>query len=220
MDRPAFGVHLDVCNVINSPERFYRNSEVISDCFRKLGPWIVSCHAKDLAWIVELNVHFQEVIPGRGEVDYRAYLSELSQLPVETPADARTFEDLRRVRRRQALHSKSSLTDRSLQIRMTRRDFVAAAALPALASTTRLPIRKAVLFEMLPKSMSIADRFKLAVDTGFEAIECPTTPDQHTAEEMKKASEIAGLPIHSVMNHGALEISALLGGSGGGRRES
>jgi sugar phosphate isomerase/epimerase len=25
------------------------------------------------------------VIPGRGEIDYRTYLSELSQLPVETP---------------------------------------------------------------------------------------------------------------------------------------
>ena len=85
VDRPAFGVHLDVCNVINSPERFYRNGEVIADCFRKLGPWVVSCHAKDLAWVVELNVHFQEVIPGRGEVDYRTYLGELSQLPAETP---------------------------------------------------------------------------------------------------------------------------------------
>jgi len=85
VDRTAFGVHLDVCNIINSPERFYHNSEVIAGCFRKLGPWIISCHAKDLAWIVELNVHFQEVIPGRGQVDYRTYLDELSRLPAETP---------------------------------------------------------------------------------------------------------------------------------------
>ncbi|HTQ56074.1 MAG TPA: sugar phosphate isomerase/epimerase family protein [Bryobacteraceae bacterium] len=83
---------------------------------------------------------------------------------------------------------------------MTRRDFVATAALPALAATTRLPIRKAVLFEMLPKSLSIADRCKLAIDTGFQATECPTTPDQHTAEEIKKGAEGAGLVIHSVMN--------------------
>jgi sugar phosphate isomerase/epimerase len=48
-------------------------------------PWIVSCHAKDLAWIPEMNVHFVEVIPGRGEVDYRAYLSELSRLPADAP---------------------------------------------------------------------------------------------------------------------------------------
>src|SRR5436190_845720 len=84
---------------------------------------------------------------------------------------------------------------------MTRRTFFATAALPAMAAAgTRLPIRKAVLFEMLPKSMSIADRFKLAVDTGFQATECPTTPDERAAEEMKKASEAASLPIHSVMN--------------------
>src|SRR5437899_10610700 len=85
VDRPGFGVHMDVCNGINSPARFYRNSEFIAECFRKLGPWIVSCHAKDLEWKVELNVHFQEVAPGRGQVDYAEYLRELSKLPVDAP---------------------------------------------------------------------------------------------------------------------------------------
>jgi sugar phosphate isomerase/epimerase len=85
VDRPAFAVHLDVCNVINSPERFYNNKAVIEDCFRKLARWIVSCHAKDLAWIPEYNVHFAEVIPGRGVVDYGAYLHELSMLAVDAP---------------------------------------------------------------------------------------------------------------------------------------
>ncbi len=84
---------------------------------------------------------------------------------------------------------------------MTRRKFVASAALPALASAAgRLPIRKAVLFDMLPKSLSVADRCKLAVDTGFQATECPTTPDPRAAEEIKKGADAAGLPIHSVMN--------------------
>jgi sugar phosphate isomerase/epimerase len=85
IDRKPFGVHLDVCNVVNSPERFYNNKAVIEDCFRKLGPWITSCHAKDLAWIPEYNVHFAEVVPGRGEIDYAAYLRELSKLPVDAP---------------------------------------------------------------------------------------------------------------------------------------
>ena len=85
VDRKAFGVHLDVCNVINSPARFYNNKSVIEECFRKLGPWIASCHAKDLAWIPEYNVHFAEVIPGRGEIDYAAYLAELSRLAVDAP---------------------------------------------------------------------------------------------------------------------------------------
>ena len=85
VDRSAFGVHLDVCNVVNSPERFYINGAVIEECFRKLGKWIASCHAKDLAWVPEYNVHFAEVIPGRGEIDYAVYLRELSRLAVDAP---------------------------------------------------------------------------------------------------------------------------------------
>jgi sugar phosphate isomerase/epimerase len=85
VDRPAFGVHLDVCNGVNCPKRFYDNSAYIGECFDKLGRWIVSCHAKDLAWIIELNLHFQEVVPGRGQIDYTRYLSELSKLP-QAPA--------------------------------------------------------------------------------------------------------------------------------------
>lgn len=74
-----------MCNVINSPVRFYSNKAVIEECFRKLGQWVVSCHAKDLAWVPEYNVHFAEVIPGRGEIDYAAYLREISKLPVDAP---------------------------------------------------------------------------------------------------------------------------------------
>lgn len=86
VDRPAFGVHLDVCNGVNCPRRFYNNSAFIAECFQKLGRWIVSCHAKDLQWITELNVHFQEVVPGRGQIDYRQYLRSLNQLTgTDTP---------------------------------------------------------------------------------------------------------------------------------------
>jgi sugar phosphate isomerase/epimerase len=85
IDRKAFGVHMDVCNVINSPARFYQNGEVIKDCFSKLGRWIISCHAKDLQWVIELNVHFLEVIPGRGQMDYKTYLTQIAECPVEAP---------------------------------------------------------------------------------------------------------------------------------------
>jgi sugar phosphate isomerase/epimerase len=85
VDRPAFGVHMDVCNGVNSPQRFYENSAFIGECFRVLGPWIVSCHAKDLAWITELNIHFQEVVPGKGQIDYGRYLLEISRLPGHIP---------------------------------------------------------------------------------------------------------------------------------------
>ncbi len=85
VDRKAFAVHLDVCNGINCPQRFYQNADFIRECFRKLGPFIISCHAKDLRWDIELNVHFEEVVPGRGQVDYGAYLGELAQLGRDVP---------------------------------------------------------------------------------------------------------------------------------------
>lgn len=85
IDRKAFGVHLDVCNAVNSPARFYGNAVFTAECFKKLGPWIVSCHAKDLEWKVEMNVHFVEVVPGRGGIDYRPYLRGISQLPGDAP---------------------------------------------------------------------------------------------------------------------------------------
>jgi hexulose-6-phosphate isomerase len=87
----------------------------------------------------------------------------------------------------------------------TRRTFffsVAAGSLAAVAPApaSRLPIRKAVEFSMTPKTMSILERFQVAKDAGFEAIECNTEPDAAKAEEMLAASKKAGLPIHSVMN--------------------
>ena len=85
VDRPAFGVHLDVCNGINSPTRFYKNADYTRECFAKMGRWIMSCHAKDLHWVTELNVHFLEVIPGRGEIDYRPYLRGIAGMPTEAP---------------------------------------------------------------------------------------------------------------------------------------
>ena len=90
---------------------------------------------------------------------------------------------------------------------MERRTFLAGiaaistnAALRAQAADNVLPIKRAVEFEMLPKSLSIGDRMRLARDSGFEQVECPTTPDSAQAAEIKRGAEQAGLRIHSVMN--------------------
>jgi sugar phosphate isomerase/epimerase len=85
VDRKAFAVHLDPCNLVNSPEQFYRNADLLNECFDKLGRWIVSCHAKDLTWDIEMNVHFREVVPGTGSLDYATYLRRLAQLPQNPP---------------------------------------------------------------------------------------------------------------------------------------
>jgi hexulose-6-phosphate isomerase len=86
----------------------------------------------------------------------------------------------------------------------SRRAFLAAAAGAAVstaaAGAERLPIHKAVLFGMLPKNLSIRDRFQLAHDAGFEQMECSTTPDPKEASEILEASKRTGVRIHSVMN--------------------
>ena len=85
---------------------------------------------------------------------------------------------------------------------MDRREFLAlTATLPtAFAAQSRLPIQKALYAGMLPRNLSYADRFKLVRDTGFEAVECDTAPEQKVADEIKKAAEAAGIRIHGVMN--------------------
>lgn len=82
IDRPAFAAHIDIANIINSPERFYQNTALINDTFKKLGKWIVSCHAKD---VVGKDVHFAETMPGRGGMDYVTYLRNVIELPREVP---------------------------------------------------------------------------------------------------------------------------------------
>jgi len=84
---------------------------------------------------------------------------------------------------------------------MTRRTFLAASvAAPVLAAPGRLPIQKAVLLSMLPRSLPYLERFRIGRDAGFELIECPTTPDRAEAEQIRDASRKSGLKIHSVMN--------------------
>ena len=99
VDRKAFAVHLDPCNLVHSPERYYRSSDLVRECYAKLGPHVASVHAKDLAWEVEMAVHFREVRIGLGSIDYGVFLAEharhapgaplmLEHLPNETEYDA------------------------------------------------------------------------------------------------------------------------------------
>jgi hexulose-6-phosphate isomerase len=66
--------------------------------------------------------------------------------------------------------------------------------------------KKAVLVSMLPKELSIKDRFALARELGFEATEVHTVTDKAEADAMKAASEATGLKIHSIMNEAHWEF--------------
>jgi len=85
IDRSAFAVHFDPVNIINSPTTYYHNDVLIKDFIRKLGPHIKNVHAKDILLHSKLTLHFDEVIPGQGNVNYRTLLHELHQLNRDTP---------------------------------------------------------------------------------------------------------------------------------------
>jgi L-ribulose-5-phosphate 3-epimerase len=71
-------------------------------------------------------------------------------------------------------------------------------------------IHKSTLISMLPKELSYADRFALARDAGFEAIEMQTMAKDDEAAEVKEAAKKTGLRVHSVMNmdHWRLPLSS------------
>jgi sugar phosphate isomerase/epimerase len=85
IDHDHFGVHIDMVNVICSPEAYYHNGEIIKEWFDKLGSYILSCHAKDIRISDRLTTHLDECRPGQGELDYPVYLSCLTQLDPDTP---------------------------------------------------------------------------------------------------------------------------------------
>ena len=64
----------------------------------------------------------------------------------------------------------------------------------------RATLRKSTLISMLPRQQSYAERFALARDAGFEAVEMQTIAADAEAAEIKEASAKTGLKIHSVMN--------------------
>lgn len=108
IDRKGFGVHFDPVNVISNPRTYYRNGEMIRDFFAKLGPHIRNCHAKDILLRGSLTVHLDEVRPGLGNLDYRAFLTELNKLHPDT-THYRASLDQRSVPASRGLHFRHCL---------------------------------------------------------------------------------------------------------------
>lgn len=87
VNRPQAGVHLDICNTMNEPRRFYANAEFIRHTFSLLKEHIVSLHLKDIALLGDsLTVAFGEVLLGTGGMDYITLMEEIGKLPADIPA--------------------------------------------------------------------------------------------------------------------------------------
>ena len=81
INRDRFAAHLDPVNIVVSPETYFNNGQLIRESFKKLGPYIKSCHAKDITIDETIYTpHLSELRPGLGKLDYNVFLTELSKL--------------------------------------------------------------------------------------------------------------------------------------------
>jgi sugar phosphate isomerase/epimerase len=85
VDRKEFAAHLDPVNFVFTARQYWDTGALIRECFEKLGAWVVSCHAKDIVLRHQAALHFDEIIPGEGQLDYRTFLRELDRLPADVP---------------------------------------------------------------------------------------------------------------------------------------
>lgn len=101
----------------------------------------------------------------------------------------------------------------------TRRTFLTSLAAGALGvgfarqqrgAASPAAIKKAVLVTMLPERPTYIERFRIAREAGFDAIEMQTVVRADESSEILEASQRVGLRIHSVMNsaHWAAPLSS------------
>ena len=85
VDREAAGVHMDIINMINTPQRYFFPEAFLQECFDKLGNRIVSCHLKDIKLLDDLTFQLKEVSCGEGSFPLRAYLDLADQYNKDMP---------------------------------------------------------------------------------------------------------------------------------------
>ncbi len=94
---------------------------------------------------------------------------------------------------------------------ISRRELLMTTGITALAATdtaasadTASPKgpKKSVMWTMLPSSLTVEERMKLAARTGFAGVEVPPTNDATEIARMKSAATAANIHIHSVIYGG------------------
>ena len=95
---------------------------------------------------------------------------------------------------------------------------VSAASRSAQAGENTGRIKKALKYQMIQSKLSVTDKFKMLKDLGYDGVEIPTK-DKTDRKLFAQARDVAGLPIHGVINSSnpdiksAVELSNYFGGS-------
>lgn len=85
VNRKQFAVHMDLVNMINCPKRYFFNEEFTDQCFEKLGPYIKSCHLKDVLLDDKFTFRLYEKPCGEGGLNLNHYLEKIGQLSLDMP---------------------------------------------------------------------------------------------------------------------------------------
>lgn len=73
INRDSVGVHMDIVNMINCPERYFFQEDFMTDVFTKLDGLILSCHLKDIHKKEEYTWQLEECACGEGELNIEHY---------------------------------------------------------------------------------------------------------------------------------------------------
>lgn len=83
--RDRFAVHMDIINMINTPERYFFHDEFLEETFDLLGNQIKSCHLKDIRLLDGFTFQLQECGCGEGVFNLEHYAELATKADPDMP---------------------------------------------------------------------------------------------------------------------------------------
>jgi sugar phosphate isomerase/epimerase len=79
------GILYDPANLVTL-DGYYSSGAMIEESFHRLGHRFVATHCKDVCWLMGgMQTGVEEVVPGRGVLDYKTFLKHVAAAEQELP---------------------------------------------------------------------------------------------------------------------------------------
>jgi len=85
VNRDRFAVHMDIINMITSPDRYFFNMPFTTKCFELLGDKIKSCHMKDVKLLPGYTFQLKECGPLEGTYNLKHYINLANRIDPDMP---------------------------------------------------------------------------------------------------------------------------------------
>ncbi len=83
--REHFAVHMDMANWMCAHNRYFAQERFMDETFAKLGPYIRSCHIKDVLLGQEFTFQVQELPCGEGAMNLEHYAARINEINMQMP---------------------------------------------------------------------------------------------------------------------------------------